>query len=167
VNAAQALAGLWQLAQLPPEALGCVALAGADRVYPSSFAVGTAAQSTIAAAALAACELGHARGVPRQQLRVDLAHAAAECLGWFSMDGVVPESWDPFSGLYRARDGWVRVHANFPHHRDGALRLLGLAPARARRADAEQAMQGWDALAFEQAAAKAGRWPPTAPTCCW
>jgi crotonobetainyl-CoA:carnitine CoA-transferase CaiB-like acyl-CoA transferase len=156
VNGTQALAGLWQLAGLPREALACAELTGGDPVYPSSFAVATAAQSTIAAAALAACELGHVRGTPRQTVAVDATHAAAECLGWFSLDGKVPPLWDPISGLYRTRDGWVRVHANFRHHREGALRLLGLDPASADRAAAEAALAHWDALAFEQAAAEAG-----------
>jgi crotonobetainyl-CoA:carnitine CoA-transferase CaiB-like acyl-CoA transferase len=152
----EALAGLWQLAGLPRDALACAHLTGTDPVYPSSFRVATAAQSTIAAAALAACELAHARGTPRQSVRVDAVHAAAECLGWFSVDGRVPEIWDRFSGLYRARDGWVRIHANFPHHRDGALRLLGRDPATALRPDAERAMLQWDALEFEEAAAERG-----------
>jgi len=155
-NPTETLASLWRLAGLPPEALAHAHLTGGDPVYPSSFAVATAAQSTIAAAALAACELAHARGTPRQDVRVDAVHAAAECLGWFSRDGRVPELWDKFSGLYRARDGWVRVHANFAHHREGALRVLGLDPATAQREDAERAMQAWDAVAFETAAADAG-----------
>ena len=156
MTAAAALASLWRLAGLPEEALACVQLAGSDPVYPSSFAVATAAQATIAAAALAACELAHLRGVPRQRVAVSARHAAAECLGWFSVDGRVPEAWDKFSGLYRARDGWVRIHANFTHHREGALRLLGLDPATADRAAAEQAVLQWDALALEEAAAQAG-----------
>lgn len=154
--ALQALNGLWQLAGLPHEALHQLRLFGADPVFPSSFAVGTAAQATIAAAALAACELGHLRGAPRQEVAVDMLHAAAECLCWFSLDGRVPEVWDTFSGLYRAADGFVRVHANFSHHRDGALRLLGLAPTQATRADAERAMLAWRAVDFETAAAEAG-----------
>jgi crotonobetainyl-CoA:carnitine CoA-transferase CaiB-like acyl-CoA transferase len=153
---ADALAGLWALAGLPPEALPFAHLPGTDPVYPSSFRVATAAQSTIAAAALAACELGHQRGTPRQHVTVEAAHAAAECLAWFSIDGRVPELWDQFSGLYRAADGWVRIHANFRHHRDGALRLLGLDPASAQRKDAERAMLAWQAQDFEQAAADAG-----------
>jgi crotonobetainyl-CoA:carnitine CoA-transferase CaiB-like acyl-CoA transferase len=152
----EALRDLWQLAGLPQDALGFAHLTGADPVLPSSFAVGTAAQSTIAAAALAACEFGHARGVPRQEVRVDMTHAAIECLGWFSIDGVAPEIWDKFSGLYRCADGWVRVHANFAHHRDGALRLLGLDPAQAERKDAEEALLSWRAFDFEDAAADAG-----------
>src|ERR1039457_4622468 len=143
MNANEALAGVWQLGQMPPQALRHAILSGADPVLPSSFAVGTAAQVPIAAAALAACELGHARGQTRQDVRVDMLHAALECAGWFSVDGRVPEIWDKFSGLYRCADGWVRVHANFAHHRDGALRLLGLPPETAQRADAERALQAW------------------------
>src|SRR5690606_14334890 len=153
MNPLDALTALWSLGGLPPQALAGIALTGSDPVFPSSFAVGTAAQASIAAAALAACELGHERGVPRQRVAVDMAHAAAECTGWFTLDGQDPEPWDPFAGLYRCADGHVRVHTNFPHHRDGALRLLGLGPATATRADAEQALRGWKALDFEQAAA--------------
>ncbi|HYP83598.1 CoA transferase [Variovorax sp.] len=151
-----ALSSLWQLAGLPADALDFVDLTGAEPVLPSFFAVGTAAQSTIAAAALAACELGHARGTPRQRVAVDMLAAAVECTGWFSLDGEPPQLWDPFSGLYRCADGHVRVHANFAHHRDGALRLLGLDPATARREDAQDALLRWRALDFEDAAADAG-----------
>jgi hypothetical protein len=147
---------LWQLAQLPEDALGFAQLTGSDPVLRSSFAVGTAAQAAIAAAALAACELGHARGAARQQVSVDMLHAALECVGWFKVDGRVPDIWDKFSGLYRCADGWVRIHANFAHHRDGALRLLGLDPGAAQRSDAEQAMSLWRAIDYENAAADAG-----------
>ncbi len=153
---AAVLAELWQSAQLPDAALPMARLSGSDPVLPSSLRVGSAAQSTIAAAALAACELGHARGAARQQVQVDMAHAALECTSWFSLDGVSPDPWDKFSGLYACADGWVRVHANFAHHRDGALKLLGLDPAIAERADAERALLGWRAIDFESAAADAG-----------
>jgi crotonobetainyl-CoA:carnitine CoA-transferase CaiB-like acyl-CoA transferase len=150
-----ALDHIWRLASLPGEALRFAGLAGADPVLPSSFAVGAAAQSTIAAAALAAGEVGHLRGQPRQRVDVDITHAALECTGWFALDGRVPELWDPFSGLYRCQDGWVRIHANFRHHRDGALRLLGLHPASARREDAQAALMTWKAIDFETAMADA------------
>jgi crotonobetainyl-CoA:carnitine CoA-transferase CaiB-like acyl-CoA transferase len=156
MNAFDALRGLWLQADLPEAALGFAQLTGADPVLPSSFAVGAAAQSSIAAAALAACELGHQRGAARQTVSVDMTHAALECTGWFSVDGRVPQLWDAFSGLYRASDGWVRIHANFAHHREGALRLLGLDPQRAQRAEAEAAMGGWKAIDFEDAAAAQG-----------
>lgn len=156
MNPHDALRSIWATGGLPNEAFAHAILTGTDPVLPSSFAVGAAAQSSIAAAALAACELAHSRGQPRQSVSVAMQHAALECSGWFSLDGRVPEPWDTFSGLYRCADGWVRVHANFAHHRDGALRLLGLAPERAQRADAERAMLGWKALDFEQVAADSG-----------
>jgi crotonobetainyl-CoA:carnitine CoA-transferase CaiB-like acyl-CoA transferase len=156
MNASEVLGDIWRRAGLPEEALSLARLTGADPVLPSSFAVGSAAQSTVAAAALAACELGHLRGAARQQVGVDMLHAALECTGWFSLDGQVPDPWDAFSGLYRCADGWVRVHANFAHHRDGALRLMKLDPAVATRADAEAAMATWHARDFEDAAAAAG-----------
>ena len=147
------LGDVWRQAGLPAEALAFAQLTGADPVLPSSFAVGVAAQNSIAAAALAACELGHLRGTPRQSVGVDMLHAALDCTGWFSLDGRVLDLWDKFSGLYACADGYVRVHANFAHHREGALRLLKLDPAAATRADAEAAMRGWRARDFEEAAA--------------
>ncbi|WP_459056926.1 CoA transferase [Stenotrophomonas sp. PSU-St22] len=153
MNSRDALSALWPLSGLPSQALDWIDLTGQDPVSPSSFAVGTAAQAGIAAAALAACELSHERGAPRQRVAVDMAHAAAECTGWFTLDGHEPDLWDPLAGLYRCADGYVRVHTNFRHHRDGALRLLDLDPATATRANAEQALLGWNALDFEQAAA--------------
>ncbi|MEQ1596940.1 MAG: CoA transferase [Casimicrobium sp.] len=155
-NPSVVLAHLWASAGLPADALAYAALTGADPVLPSSFPVGAAAQASLAAAALAACELGHARGQARQTVSLDMRHTAVECTGWFSVDGVVPEAWDAFSGLYRCADGWVRIHANFAHHRDGALRLLGLTPGVATRADAERALLTWRAVDFEAAAAERG-----------
>lgn len=155
-GAVNALRSLWQQAGLAKEALGYAEVTGADPVLPSSFAVGTAAQATVAAAALAACEVGYLRQVPRQRVSVAMTHAALECEQWFSVDGKVPPQWDQFSGLYRCADGVARLHANFAHHRDGALRLLGLDPQQATRQDAERALLGWSALDFEAATAFAG-----------
>ncbi len=157
-----ALHALWQRAELPAAALAHVDLPSAGPGIPSSFRVGDAAQATLAAAALAAAEIRHVRGHARQGVRVDRAHALAECAGWFSLDGVTPPSWDPLSGLYRCGEGvdapgWVRVHANFAHHRDAALRVLGCAPGPATtRDDVLAALRRWTADAFETAAAEAG-----------
>jgi hypothetical protein len=154
--AADTLKRLWQLTSLPGSALDHVHLSGADPVLPSSFAVGAAAQSTVAAAALAACEVGYLRGAPRQDVSVDMRHAALEAVGWFSIDGRAPPLFDPLSGLYRCADGWVRLHAVFLHHRQGAMRLLNLDPDKAARSDVEQAIASWHALELEEAAARAG-----------
>ena len=156
INPQLALAQIWHLGGLPTDALGFANLTGADPVLPSSFAVGTAAQTSIAAAAMAACEVGVLRGQSRQQVAVDMAHASIECTAWFSLNGKVAEIWDKFSGLYRCQDGWVRIHANFAHHREGALRLLGLDPSTATREEAESCLLRLRAQAFEDAAAQQG-----------
>lgn len=109
------LQALWQAAGMPDEALAQVSLTGADPVLPSSFVVGQAAQTSMAAAALAAAEIWHLRGGARQQVSVDMLHAAQECRSYFRINGVTLDPFDPITGAYRCGDGgWVRIHANFP-----------------------------------------------------
>ncbi len=122
-----ALEPIWRASGLSPEALTLITLTGEDPALPSSFAVGSAAQASLGSAALAAAQIGLQRNGLRQQVRVDMRRAALECTGRFEVDGRAPELWDKISGLFACGDGrWVRIHANFAHHRDGVLRLLGL-----------------------------------------
>ena len=152
-----ALESLWRAAALPQSTLQQITLTGAEPVLPSSFAVGTAAQVSFAAAALAAAALGELRNGLRQQVHVDMRHAALECCGRFMLDGVVPPLWDKLAGLYACESGWVRLHTNFSHHRDGVLRLLGLPEGEQTEREAvAQALARWDAAAFERAASDAG-----------
>jgi crotonobetainyl-CoA:carnitine CoA-transferase CaiB-like acyl-CoA transferase len=157
-----ALRQLWEAAGGAQEALQRVGLTGAEPVLASSFAVGTAAQAALAAGALAAAEFGRHRNGVLQQVSVEMRHAALEACTHFLIDGQAPTLWDKLSGLYPcggddAAGGWVRIHSNFTHHRDGALRLLGLpAGSSAEQADVRHALQRWTALDFEQAAADAG-----------
>src|SRR4051812_24479563 len=153
----QALAGLWQHAAQDIAALDMVELTGAEPVLPSTFAIGTAAQASIAAAALAAAELWRLRTGRRQRVNVAMRDAAIEFRSEHYMrvagmprDGV----WDKIAGLYRAGDGgWVRLHTNFPHHRDGVLKLLGCDYSREA---VQRALDGWKGEDFETAAAEAG-----------
>ena len=153
-----ALVPIWHAAGLPAAALQKLSSTGHEPVLPSSFAVGTAAQTTLAAAALAATELGRQRNGLQQLLQIDMRHAALECCGHFTIDGRAPDVWDKIAGLYRCRDGgWVRLHTNFAHHRDGVLQLLGLAAGPDTDRDAvAAALQQWRAFDFEDSAAQAG-----------
>jgi crotonobetainyl-CoA:carnitine CoA-transferase CaiB-like acyl-CoA transferase len=156
-GAKEALAALWRHAGQPEAALDAVTLTGSEPALPSSFAIGTAAQATIAASALAAAELWRLRTRRHQQVSVAMRDAAAE----FRSDHYVrvgsdppKEVWDKIAGLYRCGDGrWVRLHTNFPHHRDGVLKLLGCEYAREA---VQRALDGWEAEKFETAAAQAG-----------
>jgi crotonobetainyl-CoA:carnitine CoA-transferase CaiB-like acyl-CoA transferase len=158
VGSMDALEPIWRAAGLPADTLQQLSLTGIEPVLPSSFPVGTAAQTTLAAAALAATELGHHRNGLRQQVHVDMLHAALECCVHFTIDGRVPEVWDKIAGLYPCEaGGWVRLHTNFAHHRDGVLRLLGQPTgADTERASVAAALQTWHAFDFEDAAAQAG-----------
>ena len=151
------LAALGTLARLPPDALDAVELTGREPVLPSSFAVGTAAQASIAASALAAAELWRLRGGRRQRVGVNMRDAAIEFRSerYMRVDGEAPkELWDKIAGLYRCGDGrWVRLHTNFPHHRDGMLKLLGCDYSREA---VQRALDGRQGEAFETAAAEAG-----------
>ena len=157
-----ALQALWQALGLPTSVLAQVRVPGAAPVLPCSFNIATAAQASLAAAAAAAAELGRLRTGQSQQVSVDRQHAVLACTGHFALDGRVPALWDKLSGLYPCGDAggegsWVRIHANFAHHRDGALRLLGLPPGEATPREAVAlALRNWLALDFEQAAADAG-----------
>jgi crotonobetainyl-CoA:carnitine CoA-transferase CaiB-like acyl-CoA transferase len=151
------LAAVWRAAANPEAALGAIELSGAEPVLPSSFAIGIAAQATIAAAALAADELWRLRTGRRQGVSVDMRSAAIEFRSerYLRVDGRPPSEYhDPIAGLYRCGDGrWVRLHTNLPHHRDGVLALLGCSHDRAA---AQCALDGWRGEAFETAAADAG-----------
>jgi crotonobetainyl-CoA:carnitine CoA-transferase CaiB-like acyl-CoA transferase len=155
--AARALSKLWREFGHDPAALEAIELTGADPVLPSSFAVGAAAQASIAAAALAAAELWRLRTGQRQRVAVDMRGAAIECRSerYLRVAGrQAPDLWDKIAGTYRCGDGrWVRLHTNFPHHRDGVLKLLGCAYDREA---VGRALQNWRAEDFETAAAENG-----------
>lgn len=161
VSARSAAQALWRLAGLPEVALERLRFTGAEPALPSSFAVGTAAQASIGAAALAAAEVRRIRGMGRQDVQVDMPHAVAECTNFMSVNGTTPEVWDKFSGIYpcgdRGSKGWVRIHANFAHHREGALSLLGLKLTdKTTKEDVVSALSDVDPFEYEQAAADKG-----------
>ncbi|MGI9335550.1 MAG: CoA transferase [Gammaproteobacteria bacterium] len=157
VTPARALSKLWSTLELPEQALADVHLTGSDPILPSSFAVGTAAQVSISATALAAVQLWHMRTGRAQKVSVDMRHAGAEFRSerYLRVNGEPPpELWDPLSGLYRCGDGsWVRIHTNFPHHRAGIVSVLECEDSRDGVANA---LREWNGAAFEQAAAERG-----------
>jgi crotonobetainyl-CoA:carnitine CoA-transferase CaiB-like acyl-CoA transferase len=156
-SVAHMLADVWHLAGGDPAALARVDLVGSEPVLPSSFRVGAVAQATIAAAGLAASEVHRARTGLAQRVRVAMRHAAVEFKSErvYTVDGAPHASvWDKVAGTYRTGDGrWVRLHTNFPHHRDGILRLLG---ADYSRESVAAALQKWSGQAFEDAVAERG-----------
>jgi crotonobetainyl-CoA:carnitine CoA-transferase CaiB-like acyl-CoA transferase len=156
LDPADVLLELCSDAGLDQEALDDVAFTGREPVLPSSFAVGTAAQATIGAAALAAAELWRLRNGRRQRVTVEMRNAAIEFRSerYLRVDGKDPDDHhDQIAGLYRCGDGrWARLHTNLPHHRDGLLQLLG---CDHNKAAVQRALEQWPAETLETAAAEA------------
>ncbi|HBR44628.1 MAG TPA: carnitine dehydratase, partial [Afipia sp.] len=119
-------------------------------ILPSSFRVGAASQVTIAAAGLAAAEIWKARSGEAQGISVDMMHAAVECRSERYLrvdDKPPPPAWDAIAGVYKTGDGrFVRLHTNFPHHRDNVCKVLACKP---ERDDVQRALMQWKAEAFE------------------
>jgi crotonobetainyl-CoA:carnitine CoA-transferase CaiB-like acyl-CoA transferase len=156
-DAKTVLAGLTRTAGLADAALKDVGFTGSEPVLPSSFAVGTAAQATIAASALAAAELWRLRTGRRQRIGVDMRNAAIEFRSerYLRIDGKPYDEYhDDIAGLYRCGDGrWVRLHTNLPHHCSGLLALLKCPHDRSA---VQRTLDGWQGEALETAAAEAG-----------
>ena len=156
-DAATVLAGLWQAAGCAPEALERLSLTGHDPILPGRFKVGTAALASIGASALAAAECWRLRTGRAQPVSVEIRAAAAAFRSerYLRVDGQPPaDPWSPLSGFYRAGDGrWMQLHCNFPHHRDGVLRVLG---CEASREAVGAAILRWQAATLEDALADAG-----------
>src|SRR5229473_8341361 len=97
------LADLWRAAGQPEAGLQAITLTGAEPALPSSFAIGTVAQATAAAASLAANELWHLRTGRRQRVSIDMRHAGIEFRSerYLRVDGKPPhEHRDKTVGVY-------------------------------------------------------------------
>lgn len=150
------LQDLWALAGGDPSALNAVRLTGEGPILPSSFAVDTAAQVTIASAGLAAAEIWKQRSGEGQDVAVDLEHAVVECRSerYLRVAGKPPPpAWDAIAGVYKVRDGFVRLHTNFRHHRDSVCKVLGCEPEREK---VQAALNGWQGEDFETRAYDGG-----------
>jgi len=126
-----------------------VEIAGDDPVLPVRYRIAAAASAALAA-------LGVAVTNGKQNVTVDARHAAVSLRSarYLRVNGKPPPSpWDPFSGFYPVRDGWISIHCNFPNHRQAALRVLG---AGEDRAQAEKASGKWLGEVLEDAIHAAG-----------
>ena len=122
-DASGILGQAWRALGGDPARLDRVRETGLPRL-PAVLPAARLIHDAIAAAALAAEELAGDDGV----IAIDPARAATAVTSerWFRERGGAPDVWSPFSGFRRAADGWVRTHANYPHHRERLLRALDL-----------------------------------------
>lgn len=97
-------------------------------VLPSPLAVTELAVGAVGAAGLAASALSHARGGPRPAVHVEgrVVSAVFRSDRLVSVDGQPVTGFAELSRFWPTHDGWVRTHANYPHHRDRLLDALAL-----------------------------------------
>ncbi|MGW6905484.1 CoA transferase [Streptomyces sp. NPDC054940] len=88
------------------------------------------ARACVGACALAAAELGARRAglaeVPEVRLDDGAIATAFVSERHLLVDGRAPVTFAPLSRFWRTADGWVRTHANYPHHRSRLLAALGV-----------------------------------------
>jgi crotonobetainyl-CoA:carnitine CoA-transferase CaiB-like acyl-CoA transferase len=155
-SSSEILRSLWAVAGGDPAALNSVRLTGEGPLLPSSFAIDIAAQVPIAAAGLAAAEIWKQRSGEAQEVSVELAHATVECRSerYLRLAGKPPPpTWDAIAGVYNVRDGFVRLHTNFRHHRDAVCKVLNCEPEREK---VQAALAGWNGEEFETKAYAGG-----------
>lgn len=156
-NASDALAGILDTAGFDKIPAGHVTFTGADPILPSNFLIGTAGAATIGACGLAAADLWELRTGRRQSVSVDLRAAAMAMRSQKYMRVVGQEpaaAMGSISKFYECGDGrWVQLHCNFPHHKEGTLKILGCDD------DPEvvaTALKGWNAADLEDTLVEAG-----------
>lgn len=147
------LKSFWTALDGAPAVLESIHVTGAGEL-PSAFAVTDFACAAVAAAALGIRELVYVDKGPRPNIQVDRRLTSF----WFAfsirpIDWALPAPWDPIAGDYPAKDGWIRLHTNAPHHRAAAEHVLGCG---ADKASVSRAVAGWFKSDLESAIVDAG-----------
>ncbi|MFI0780055.1 CoA transferase [Streptomyces sp. NPDC021212] len=127
IDAATAYA--WDALGGAPELAERISYTPAGEVLPARLPVRQLARATVAVCSLAAAELAALRGgVGIPAVRVDEGAVATAFVSerHLRIDGREATTFAPLSGFWRTADGWVRTHANYPHHRARLLAALGL-----------------------------------------
>ncbi|WP_159944455.1 MULTISPECIES: CoA transferase [unclassified Nocardiopsis] len=112
-----------------------VSYQSAGEVLPAVLPVRELARATVGVCSLAAAELLAARnGGSVPGVRVDEAAVATAFVSerHLRVNGREATLFAPLSGFWRTADGWVRTHANYPHHRVRLLEALGIGPGEGR-----------------------------------
>ncbi|MGW2205813.1 CoA transferase [Streptomyces sp. NPDC001774] len=115
---------LWSALGGDPALVDRVAFTGPSGLLPARLPVMDLARATVAVAGLAAVERD---GLPGT-VRVDDGAVATAFVSerHLRVDGRAPVNFAPLSRFWKASDGWVRTHANYPHHRAALLSALGV-----------------------------------------
>jgi crotonobetainyl-CoA:carnitine CoA-transferase CaiB-like acyl-CoA transferase len=149
----QALRTILPIAGWSEDRARAVEITGAsDPILPTPFRITETAVATLAAVGLAVSDLWELRTARHQKIAIDTRQATASLRSgtYLKMDEApVSSARHSIMGVYPAKNGrWSYIHANFPNHREAALKVLGVPedPTAVRKAVAQ-----WDALELEEA----------------
>lgn len=141
-----------------PALLARVSTVVRDGVLDARLPVRELARACVGVCALAAAELGARRAglaeVPRVRVDDGAVGTAFVSERHLLIDGRAPVTFAPLSRFWRTADGWVRTHANYPHHRKRLLSALGVSTADVPAV--ESALAERSALEVEEAVYAAG-----------
>lgn len=125
-------------------------------VLDAGLPVREAARACVAACSLAAAELGARRTGAAEvpSVRVDDGAVATAFVSerHLRVDGTATAGFAPLSRFWRTSDGWVRTHANYPHHRARLLAALDLPDGGSGGGDPREADAVADAIAARTSA---------------
>ncbi|WP_149180081.1 CoA transferase [Streptomyces sp. TRM49041] len=154
----RAISQAWAALGADAALLERVSYARVPGALPARLPVMELARATVAVCSLAAAELAAVRGggpVPSVRIEDGAVATAFHSERFLRLDGQAWEGFAPLSRFWRAADGWVRTHANYPHHRARLLTGLGL-PADADADAVAGALAGRRAVEVEDAVYGAG-----------
>lgn len=136
-----------------------IAPVDASRIpWDSAFLVEELAVDSVALVSALLNRVAEARcGRRTPPVRVDPLRVAASFGSdkLLRIDGAAPPVWAPLSGFWPVPDGWVRTHANYPHHAALLRTLLGV-DEDAERERVGDALASWSRFEIEDAAASVG-----------
>ncbi|MFB7246451.1 hypothetical protein CW362_38820 [Streptomyces populi] len=125
------IAAVWDELGGDPALLPGVSTVVRAGALEAALPVRESARACVGACALAAAELGARRAglarVPRVSVDDGAVATAFVSERHLRIDGRAPVGFAPLSRFWRTADGWVRTHANYPHHRARLLDALGAA----------------------------------------
>ncbi|MFJ7963921.1 CoA transferase [Streptomyces sp. NPDC096324] len=125
------MAAVWEELGGDPALLPGVSTVARAGALEAALPVRALARACVGACALAAAELGARRAglarVPRVSVDDGAVATAFVSERHLRIDGRAPLNFAPLSRFWRTADGWVRTHANYPHHRARLLHALGAA----------------------------------------
>ncbi|MGW7332012.1 CoA transferase [Streptomyces sp. NPDC054840] len=118
-----------------PELVGRVRYRGVGDLGEGPLPVAELARATVGVCGLAAAELAAVRaGGGVGDVASPVVDEGAVATAFVSerhlrVEGRAPVTFAPLSGFWRTADGWVRTHANYPHHEAALVRALRLPSA--------------------------------------